>query len=80
LFDIALKIRRKLTKYIQKMIVYGTLLTAFTDNSELLLGGVPMSFAEMVKEHRSKKKMTLSELAEKTGINKSGCLALSRND
>ena len=53
------------------MIVHGTLLTAFTDNSELLLGGVPMSFAEMVKEHRSKKKMTLSELAEKTGINKS---------
>jgi transcriptional regulator with XRE-family HTH domain len=37
----------------------------------MLLGGVPMSFAEMVKAHRYKKKMTLSELAEKTGINRS---------
>jgi transcriptional regulator with XRE-family HTH domain len=37
----------------------------------MLLGGVPMSFAEMVKAHRYKANLSISELAERTGVNRS---------
>ncbi|WP_368509239.1 helix-turn-helix transcriptional regulator [Brevibacillus aydinogluensis] len=45
-------------QYLQIMVIY-------------CLGGVPMSFAEMVKEYRYKANLSISELAELTGLNRS---------